>query len=204
MTMQWRDVIGFQGHYRVRPGMDGGAVLCVKTGKLLGLSPTKRGYLQVNFNRKIAKACGRTKTAHVHVLILEAFVGPRPHGCHGRHMDDCPANNTLDNLQWGTPAQNSQDAIRNGRSPKGRRNGSYTKPQSRTFGKATPYPAGVVRQAFGLRSQGRTYREIGEELGAPWTTVRSWLQGKSRSFTALGVRLLPDHPHGPHLAEMPT
>lgn len=49
--------------------------------------------------------------------MLEAFVGPRPHGQLGRHLDDDRDNNTLANLAWGTPAQNSQDAIDNGVNP---------------------------------------------------------------------------------------
>ena len=59
---------------------------------------------------------GQPKQRTVHTLVLETFVGPRPEkGAHGCHRDDNTDNNHLDNLYWGTPAQNSRDAVNNGR-----------------------------------------------------------------------------------------
>jgi hypothetical protein len=52
-----------------------------------------------------------------HILVLEAFVGPRPHGMQGCHWDDDPTNNRLDNLRWDTPRANRLDSLRNGCSP---------------------------------------------------------------------------------------
>lgn len=50
----------------------------------------------------------------VHHLVLCAFVCERPSGMVGCHNDDNPANNTLENLRWDTPAANVADAIRSG------------------------------------------------------------------------------------------
>ena len=57
---------------------------------------------------------GKRRTATVHTLVLEAFVGPRPVGMWGLHRDDNRDNNNLRNLYWGTPSQNVRDKIRNG------------------------------------------------------------------------------------------
>lgn len=58
---------------------------------------------------------GKPKQTTVHILVLETFVGPRPKkGMHGCHRDDDPDNNRLRNLYWGTPTQNSRDAVNNG------------------------------------------------------------------------------------------
>lgn len=57
---------------------------------------------------------GKRRPVLVHVLMLEVFVGPRPEGMYGLHRDDDPDNNRLENLYWGTPAQNSRDAVNNG------------------------------------------------------------------------------------------
>jgi hypothetical protein len=55
-------------------------------------------------------------------LILETFVGPAPVGKPwALHKDGDPGNNALDNLYWGTPAENSADMVRHGRSLKGER-----------------------------------------------------------------------------------
>lgn len=51
----------------------------------------------------------------IHVLVADAFLGPRPHGCVIRHKDDNKLNPRLDNLSYGTPKQNWEDAERNGK-----------------------------------------------------------------------------------------
>lgn len=51
---------------------------------------------------------------YVHNIVLEAFVGPRPHGLNGLHWDDDFSNNRLSNLRWGTQSENLFDCVRNG------------------------------------------------------------------------------------------
>lgn len=52
----------------------------------------------------------------VHELVLTAFIGPRPEPTmQALHWDDTPTNNRLENLRWGTPAENWEDSRRNGR-----------------------------------------------------------------------------------------
>jgi hypothetical protein len=46
--------------------------------------------------------------------VLEAFIGPRPENCEVRHLDGDPSNNRLDNLAWGTKAENQADKVRHG------------------------------------------------------------------------------------------
>jgi hypothetical protein len=59
------------------------------------------------------------RDCQVHVLILEAFIGPRPTGMQCRHLDGNPSNNKLSNLKWGTPKQNAEDRIKHGTAPRG-------------------------------------------------------------------------------------
>lgn len=56
----------------------------------------------------------RRSVCKAHVLVLTAFVGPRPDGMFGCHNDGNPTNNRLDNLRWDTPLGNSRDAIKHG------------------------------------------------------------------------------------------
>ena len=58
---------------------------------------------------------GRSKTHQIHILVLTAYVGPRPKGLYGLHWDDNPDNNHVSNLRWGTPQENTLDSVRNGR-----------------------------------------------------------------------------------------
>lgn len=57
---------------------------------------------------------GRGNKRFIHVLVLEAFVGPCPPGHECRHLDGNPANNHLGNLCWGTSSENHADQYRHG------------------------------------------------------------------------------------------
>ena len=50
----------------------------------------------------------------VHVLVLEAFVGPRPYGMQCCHGDGNPLNNAASNLRWGTAESNYSDRVVHG------------------------------------------------------------------------------------------
>jgi hypothetical protein len=49
--------------------------------------------------------------------VLAAFVGPRPDGMECCHNDGNCLNNRLENLRWGTHADNMQDRLRHGTNP---------------------------------------------------------------------------------------
>ena len=97
--------------------------MSVKRGrqKLLIQSPAggDKDYLAVALCKD-----GIAKTMLVHRLVLETFVGPCPLGMEGCHINDVGTDNCLDNLYWGTKAQNAQDGIRNGVKANGERIGN--------------------------------------------------------------------------------
>jgi len=67
---------------------------------------TKSGHLTV--------ACGKGNSRYVHILVLEAFVGPTPKGKECLHANDVPWDNRWDNLRWGTRSENLIEAYANG------------------------------------------------------------------------------------------
>lgn len=54
------------------------------------------------------------KPSTVHSLVLGAFIGPRPTGMETRHLDGNKLNNKIENLAYGTSAENSADIKRHG------------------------------------------------------------------------------------------
>lgn len=61
---------------------------------------------------------GELQSHLVHRLMAVAFLGPPPSGDSVvRHLNDIADDNRLSNIEYGTIADNSQDAIRNGRNP---------------------------------------------------------------------------------------
>jgi hypothetical protein len=121
-----RDVPGFPG-YRVdaggavysavrRVGLGRGKGTKVQIGdnwKALTPHLTASGYLCVNF--------GRGNTRVIHRLVLEAFVGPCPEGSECRHLNGDRTDNRLENLAWGTPAENHADQYQHGTREAGER-----------------------------------------------------------------------------------
>ena len=50
----------------------------------------------------------------VHSLVADAFIGPRPTGLETRHLDGTRINSSLNNLAYGTRAENWADSCVNG------------------------------------------------------------------------------------------
>lgn len=121
MNEEWRPVKGFQGYYevsnqgrirsldRVVPHARFGTVRR-KGGLLTACKKNKRGHLGTTLCIN-----GTEHQVWVHVLVLEAFVGPCPPRMECRHLNGNPADNRLENLRWGTRKENSADRKAHGR-----------------------------------------------------------------------------------------
>lgn len=82
----------------------------LKAVKILRPGLASNGYLTVALR-------GQSRT--LHSLVAEAFLGPRPAGMHVRHLDGKKSNYAIENLAYGTPAENRADSDRHGVSPRG-------------------------------------------------------------------------------------
>lgn len=124
----WKPVVGYEGLYEVsNHGNVRSLDRFVKTEKIprKGKILTPRvdvkgnGYRYTNLSRN-----GKGMKVSVHVLVLEAFVGIRPSKLHhARHKDGNPENPRLDNLEWGTVAENMQDKLKHGTAQRGEKSG---------------------------------------------------------------------------------
>lgn len=111
----WREIAGFSGVYMVS---DQGRLLSFarsESGSVLRLELRNTGYY--------GKVVTRNGTRHhlfVHIEVCTAFNGAKPEWAQVcRHLDDDKSNNTPDNLEWGTHADNRKDCVRNGNQPRG-------------------------------------------------------------------------------------
>lgn len=113
----------------------------------------REGYLRV----RLVRRGERRRWRSVHRLVLLAFVGSCPPGQQCRHLDGVRTNNTLGNLAWGFPAQNTADKA------------LYW---TGAGGRGRPMPDDVVRRARELRREGWAWREISALLGWGCRTVQ--------------------------------
>ncbi len=182
LPVEYRDIPGHAG-YRI--GSDG-TVWTAK--KMIGQGKSRRaiitdrfrqmrtfvvnGYMVVNF-REVRSDGGKGKLYQrkIHRILLECFVGPAPAGMVTRHLDDNRLNNGLTNLSWGTRAQNSQDAIRNGKicPPERKRNTKLDPDKVRRIRQMLSIgnrlvdiaaQFGVTPECIGAIASGRTWKNI--------------------------------------------
>lgn len=99
---EWRIIPGYPLHMVSSEGR----VFSWYSQRFLRPGIGSHGYLRLNL------AFGKMRT--LHVIVAEAFLGPRPAGYVVRHKDGNRANPRLGNLAYGTYAENTQDAIKHG------------------------------------------------------------------------------------------
>lgn len=126
-------------------------------------SPSSGGYRTVHV---------RTETVRRHVLMILAFVGEPPSaGMEVRHLNGDPGDDRIENLAWGTRADNMADAIAHGTSTRGERNGEakltlveaqevYDRRLAGESGRALAIEFGVTQQTVCDLKAGRTWPEV--------------------------------------------
>jgi HNH endonuclease len=103
------DVVGYEGLYSVTSD---GRVWSNYIKDWVEGFPNSRGYVQISLTK-----AGHRRKRLLAILVLTAYRGPRPDGLQGCHRDGDKLNNTLDNLYWGTPAENTADQLLVGNHP---------------------------------------------------------------------------------------
>ena len=111
---EWRDIPGWPGYRVSKCGI---VQSCkIRNGKgfkstWTTLQPRRAydGYISIGL-----KNVPKRTFIPIHVIVLTAWVGPRPDGMLACHNDGNKTNNTLKNLRWDTPKGNAQDAVSHG------------------------------------------------------------------------------------------
>lgn len=165
-SVEYREVPDFPG-YRV--GSDGSVWSCrTKRGKfketwhrLACSRRRKQRYVTVCF-----RSGPRNHVRYVHRLVLELFVGPCPDGMECRHVNGNPSDNRLENLSWGTKAENTADQLAHGK----RRFGEQA-PLAKLADKDIP----IIRRLY---DEGVDQAIIGDAFGVAQTTISRIVSGK--------------------------
>lgn len=118
--MKWKNIPNFDGVYQVS---DSGAVRSVHReitdslgrtyrvrGRYLSMNETVQGYPAVSLHNRKTK---KTRNHRVHRLVAECF-DLKGTGPHINHIDGKKWNNSINNLEWCTPKENTLHAIKLG------------------------------------------------------------------------------------------
>lgn len=164
----------------------GGDVYSFKGKTPLRLKPNLAGfgYPKVSLCRK-----GEVSVVSIHAVAALAFFGPRPKGMVVRHLDGDPTNNRLENLAYGTFADNEADKERHGRRPKG---------ESVIGSKLTEEDVIEIRRRF---ADGATYPQLLEKWPLHPTSMHHAVHGLTwghlpvPDYTARPARVFPKDWH---------
>ncbi len=117
LTNEWRDVIGYEGIYKV--SIDGEIISLERSFIVNGNNvylPTKKLSQRQNHNgymTAILSNNGRNKTILVHRIVASAFIdNPNNFDCIN-HKDENKHNNNADNLEWCNHLYNNNYGTRN-------------------------------------------------------------------------------------------
>lgn len=119
MAIVWKDIEGFEGKYQVsntglvrsldRDIVKSGNIVRRK-GKLLSLKGNNQGYYHVQL---YSGSRDTRVTAKVHRLVAEAFMSNPELKREVNHLDLDKGNNSVGNLEWATPLENTRHSMAN-------------------------------------------------------------------------------------------
>lgn len=106
MEQKWKDVVGFEGLYKVS---DTGKIYSVKSNRVIKHKISKTGYCNIELHKD-----GKPIMKYVHRLVAEAFVDNPTNKPQVNHKDGNKQNNHFSNLEWVTASENQRHALLNG------------------------------------------------------------------------------------------
>jgi len=139
-----------------------------KAGRAVKPAQMSNGYLRVTLS-----ANSVTHQWWLHRLVAEAFFGACPAGMNVNHKDGNKSNNSISNLEYVTPKQNTQHAISHGlingatQSRRGAVNGSAILDDEK------------VRAVRERRIGGETYSALAKEFGVTKSAIYNICKGRT-------------------------
>lgn len=121
----WKDVVGFDGVYKVS---NLGRVYSTLSNKVLKQMPRRHGYLSVWLYGKGGISGRNGKGYSVHRLVAEAFCERREGADEVNHINEIKTDNRAENLEWCTHKENSNHGTRGARISARNCNNNRSKP----------------------------------------------------------------------------
>lgn len=146
-----------------------GRVKRVKPGKRTRIGNIIRIEAKTKYRTVTMVSDGVRVYAQVHVLVCEAFHGPRPSPTHQvAHLNGDRHDNRADNLCWATAAENHSHKILHGTTRRG---------ESGTGAKLTAAQVSEIRNSF---RDGKTkYVNLAQAYGVHQTTIKRILTNQT-------------------------
>lgn len=176
---EWRPIPGTENKYEISNYGNVKSLSYHQTGKvkLLKPFPDKKGYLQVDINKKSRK---------VHRIVAEVYI-PNPNKKPQiNHKDGNKSNNRVDNLEWCTQSENQKHAYKHGLKPKSmeRAHSNEVKEMlvnySKKINDKRKIPVIAINIETGERTRYSSQSEAAKKLGVHQKSVGRICYGKQK------------------------
>lgn len=165
MDVKWMPVVGYEDYFLVS---DRGDVFSLRTNKLIKQVIPKSGYCI--FTTRFGGRRGVLKCFRVHRLVAEAFIPNPENKPQVNHKNCCRSDNVVTNLEWVTPKENSEHAIKMGRCV-------IHQGQDRVNSKLTDDSVRYIRNNYIPRDRKFGARALGREFGVDKVTILGVVEG---------------------------
>lgn len=163
MSDGWRVIPGF-GCYLIQRD---GTIFSTRTNIFLKTHLTRKGYYHVG----LISDSGRPRSRPVHLLLLTTFKPKKKPWLVCRHLNGIRTDNRLENLEWGTVAQNNRDRQVHGTNLYGERHPMVKLREKQVIEIKRSYFAGEM-----------TRRQISESYGIGRATVDDIVTGTTWKY----------------------
>jgi hypothetical protein len=166
-------VVGFEDFYKVS---NFGRLLSFNKKKARGIGIRPPRILKPTNNSAGYPHCqlwkdGKIKDVHIHKIVAVAFI-PNPNNYPIiNHIDGCPNNNKIENLEWCTQKHNAQHACDMGLSAKG---------EKHYLSKVTDMQALEIRKIYNESKM--SHRKIAFEYGVSSAVIGRIIRRESRNY----------------------
>lgn len=178
---RWLPIPGYEGLYIISDRGRARNINKARGTRVLRFMKPSRGnsgYYIFNLRRD-----GVTRSFTVHRLVARTFLGEGFPGAFVNHINADKLDNRAVNLEWVTPQENREHAMRLGLYPSGAAHYSALHPGWRagTRNGRSKLTATTVREARALATAGWKPTRIGRHLGVTSTAIALLLKGKTWS-----------------------
>lgn len=154
--MIWKDIIGWEGYYKIS---NAGLVINVQTNKIKKPCENSTGYMRITLENK--NHIPNQKRFFVHRLVAMHFI-PNPLNLpEVNHKDTDIKNNISDNLEWSTKKENEL--------------------HSHKYGNKEYKPFKVIYKNK-INEEYDVKQDFADKLGISRVLIKYWLHGKSKTY----------------------
>ena len=171
----WKPISGWEGLYEISNcGRVKSLARMTSTGNRSVSERVLKHNVMKGYHCVTLQYDGRVKVYRVHRLVMDAFGGKQPSEEYQvNHIDGDKSNNSIDNLEWVTPKENTDHAFNSGLRPRKDRPETIEKKKESLI-RRYQRPGEREKVSENSKKMWKMRKERGWESWKTWKTWKTW------------------------------